>query len=632
MVLEKIDQVKLLEERLRSAGVDRRTFLKVAGALAATPVVGGLLAACGGDDDDDAAEPTATTGAAAPTATTAAAEPTATTAAAEATPTTAAAEPTATQAAAAPTATTAAPAEEQILYDYGLRNGDPSSHDFNRDLYCNGVASIWSGLLTYSPDFEPIPDWAESWEANADASQWTFHLREGNTGFTNGDPVTADVFIFSWARLLNPESAGAYASILFDIKGAEDVNLNGADPSTLGLTAVDDFTLQVDMVGPRGIFPVIAGYAACFPTHPPSVEEFGDEYTDPNITGQAVIGNGAFNMTNWEHDVTVDLAKNPNYWDADNIKLETIINPIIPSEQGLLPYEAGEIDWSVVPLAELPRVQADSTMSGEIEKWVEPLIWKILPGTNVAPFDDLRVRQALSHAIDRDRINALINEGGDPAYCLIPPGLFGYLGDDEEIRAIQAFDPEAAMAALVGTPFEGGANWPEVTMIMRNEPALASPVIAEDIAAQVQENIGLTIQLQIMDFQAFRELQFQNTYELCFIRWYYDYPDPNNGYFDMFYSNKESGKRQAWSNAEFDQLTIDGKEEADPAKRLEIYRQAEIIMQNEVAYIPVVYRNAYDVYKPWVKGVPVNKSGYVIPNGNIYVSMWNSMYIEGREA
>ncbi|RIK41274.1 MAG: peptide ABC transporter substrate-binding protein, partial [Chloroflexi bacterium] len=531
-----------------------------------------------------------------------------------------------------PTATTAAPAEEQILYDYGIRSGDPASHDFNRDLYCGGVASIWSGLLTYSVDFEPIPDWAESWEANADASVWTFNLRPNNGGFSNGDDVTADVFIYSWKRLLNPESAGAYASILFDILNAEEVNTAGADPETLGLKAIDDWTLEVTMVGPRGIFPVIAGYAACFPTHPPSVEEFGDEYTDPNITGQDVISNGAFILKEWVHDVRCTVVKNPNYWDADNIRPETIVNPIIPAEQGLLPYEAGEIDWSVVPLAELPRVQADPVMSKELEKWVEPLIWKILPGTNVAPFDDIRVRRALSHCIDRDRINELINQGGDPAYCLMPPGLFGYMGDDEEIRAIQAFDPEAAMAALVGTPFEGGQNWPTVTMIMRNEPELASPIIAEDIVAQVKDHIGLTIELQIMDFQAFRELQFQNNYELCFIRWYYDYPDPNNGYFDMFYSNKESGKRQAWSNAEFDQLTIDGKEEADPAKRLEIYRKAEIIMQTEVAYIPVVYRNAYDVYKPWVKGVPVNKQGYVIPNGNIYVSMWNTMYIEGREA
>jgi ABC-type transport system substrate-binding protein len=142
----------------------------------------------------------------------------------------------------------------------------------------------------------------------------------------------------------------------------------------------------------------------------------------------------------------------------------------------------------------------------------------------------------------------------------------------------------------------------------------------------------MEIQIQVMDFQPFRQLQFQNTYELCWIRWYYDYPDPNNGYFDMFYSNKESGRRQAWSNAEFDELVVKGKEAADPDERLEYYRQAEQIMQDEVAYIPIVYRNAYDVYKPWVKGVPVNMQGFALPNGNIYVGMWNTVYTEGRPA
>jgi ABC-type transport system substrate-binding protein len=285
-----------------------------------------------------------------------------------------------------------------------------------------------------------------------------------------------------------------------------------------------------------------------------------------------------------------------------------------------------------VPNADLPRVQSDPVLSQEVQQWVEALIWKVLPGTNVAPFDDIKVRRALSHSIDRDRINDLTNKGGDPAYSLMPPGLFAYFGDDEEIRAIQAFDPEAAMAELVGTPFEGGQNWPDITMISREEPQLGSQIMAEDIIAQWQENIGLNVNLQVMDFQAFRELQFQNTYQLCWIRWYYDYPDPNNGYYDMFYSNKESGKRQAWSNAEFDQLAVDGKAEPDPEKRLEIYRQAEIIMQTDVGYIPVVYRNAYDVYKPWVKGVPINKQGFTIPNTNIYVGMWNTVYIEGRES
>jgi ABC-type oligopeptide transport system substrate-binding subunit len=626
------EQIRLLEQRLRGIGVDRRTFLKIAGSAMAATGAGTLLAACGDDDDDEqptTAAATATTAAPAATNTPGGGGGAATATTAPAATATTAAQPTATTAAQA-TATTATTAEEQHLNDDGTRAGDPSSHDFNADLYCQGVGQIWSGLTTYDQDFNLVPDWAETWESNEDASQWTFHIRPDNKGFSNGDPVNAETFVYSWQRMMKQETKNPYASILFDVKGAQEINVDNADPGTLGAKALDEWTLQVDMVGPRGLFPVITSFISCVPTHPPSAEA-GGNFTDPAEAGGPVISNGVFTLTEWEHDQKCELTKNPNHWRAAEIKLDSVTWPIIPPQQGLLPFEAGDIDWSAVPAADVPRVRDDAELGPLMQKWVEPLIWKILPGTNTEPFSDVRLRRALSHSIDRDRINELTNGGGDPAYCLMPPGLFAYFGDDEEIRAIQAFDPEAAMAELVGTPFEGGQGWPNLTMLLRDEANLGSQIMAEDVAAQVKENIGLEISLQVMDFQAFRQEQFKNEYALVWIRWYYDYPDPNNGYFDMFYSNKDSGKRQAWSNAEFDELTIKGKEAKEPEDRLAIYRQCEIIMQTEVAYIPVVYRNAYDVYRPWVKGVPINRQGFTIPNGNIYVGMWNSVYIEGRE-
>jgi len=623
------EQVRLLEQRLRGIGVDRRTFLKIAGAAMAAPAAGSLLAACGGDDDD---EPDATNTTAAPANTEApsADEPTATAAEEEDEATPTAASTDASPTTAAPEATepaAAAPDDidtDQTLHTIGAR-AEPASHDFNADLYAGGVAQMWQGLLQYDVNLEPIPGWATEWEPNEDASVWTFHIRPDNTGFSNGDPVTAETFAYSWKRMLIPETAAPYASILFDIVNAEDINLNGADPETLGVRVIDDWTLEVDMIGPRGMFPVIVGYTACVPTHPASVEA-GNYSTDP-ADGE-VISNGPFVLTEWNHNEDCQLEKNPNYWNADTITLTNIDWKIVPAEQGMLPYEAGEVDWALVPGADLPRIQSDAEMSQELEKWVEPLIWKMLPGTNVAPFDDLNARKALQRSIDRERINELTNGGGDPAYCLMPPGLFGYFG--EEFKDLCDFNLDAANEALAASAY-ADKNWPSVTVILRNEAQLNSTIMIEDIAAQLQENIGLDIEIQIMDVQAFRQLQFQNTYELCWIRWFYDYPDPNNGYFDMFYSNKESGKRQAWSNAEFDELTIAGKEAVDPEERLDIYRQCEQIMHDEVAYIPVVYRNAYYVYKPWVKDVPVNNAGFVTPNGNIYLGMWDTMYIQGRE-
>ncbi|MGH9175340.1 MAG: ABC transporter substrate-binding protein, partial [Vicinamibacterales bacterium] len=236
-------QVRLLEQRLRGIGVDRRTFMKIAGAAMAAPAVGSLLAACGGDDDDgDDADPTNTVAVAAqPTNTTAApAEPTATTAAGAPTNTPAAAAPTNTTAPAGPTATEALEMDADQTFFVNGNSAEPASHDFNADLYCDGVAQIWMGLSTYDVDFNPIPAWATEWEPNDDATMWTYHLRPDNTGFSNGDPVTAETFAYSWRRLLTPETAAPYASILFDIAGAQEINLEGADPMTLGVRAVDD--------------------------------------------------------------------------------------------------------------------------------------------------------------------------------------------------------------------------------------------------------------------------------------------------------------------------------------------------------------------------------------------------------
>ncbi|MCC6705000.1 MAG: hypothetical protein IT334_08975, partial [Thermomicrobiales bacterium] len=266
-----------------------------------------------------------------------------------------------------------------------------------------------------------------------------------------------------------------------------------------------------------------------------------------------------------------------------------------------------------------------------IQPFVYPGVWMLLPQVTMAPFDDIRVRTALSHAIDRTRIEQISLGLLTPMACLIPPGVFGYL-DDPGLAEIQRFDPELAMASLVGTPYEGGQNWPEMTLYMRsNEEQYNADIMANDIVAQIQENLGWQIQIQIVPTSNWTAQLNQLQWPLVMIRWWYDYPDPNNGYGDMFYSRKSSGRRQAWSNDTFDDLVNAGKAEGDNAKRLEIYHQAETIMQEERGYIPLVYRTDMNVFKPWVKGLKTNEGGFLVPNTNIYRTMEADIYIEGRE-
>jgi oligopeptide transport system substrate-binding protein len=535
--------------------------------------------------------------------------------------------------------------EEQVFYHFSLQ-ADPKSFDFNLDLYCQGEAETFAGVLTFDENLNAVPDWAETYTPNDDASVWTFNIRKDNKGWSNGDPVTAHDFVYSWGRQLDPANGAAYAGFLFDIKNAESLNTQTpnadgvvASVADLGIKAIDDWTLEVTCEGPRGYFPQVVAYVAAVPSHRGQIEELGSDRwasgsgspVDPPI-----VSNGPFKVARWEHDVVVELAKNEGYWNAENIALTKVIEPIIPAANAALAYEAGEgeqrLDWTPISATDLPRYQADAELSTQLKAYVYPGIWMLITSNGIPPFDNIQIRKAVSRAIDRERLVALTNDLVSPAYCMVPPGVFGYI-DDPEIAAIQSFDPQAAIDALAGTEFEGGQNWPALTLYMRaQEEVYNSDLMANDIISQLNEVLGMSIQIEVVPENNWRPELFKNQWQLVWIRWWYDYPDPNNGYGDMFYSRKSSGKRQGWSNDEFDDLVNQAKGESDPEARLEIYKQAERIIQEDVGYSPIVFRKDQYAFRPWVKGVKTNRQGFTVPEGNIYIRMLTDVSIEGRPA
>lgn len=568
-------QMDLLASRLAAVGVGRRDFLRIAAGL--TAVGGGIF--------------------------------------------------TAREAAAA---TKPAPGEklakEQVLRygGGGWYQNDPSSHDFNKDLYCSGHVELFAGLMKFNADFQSVLYVANKVTPNTDGSVWTFAVRK-DSKWSDGSPCTARDFEYSFKRQLDPATAAPYASFLYDIKNAEAFNKKQlTDGSQVGVRAKDDWTLEVTLEGPRGYFPVLAAYLAALPGHRASIEKYGDKWTEASN----IVCNGPFVLESWEHNKQMVLKKNPHFFGAKNVTLEKVIVPIVPVASGALPYENNELDLTALQTADLKRFQADAKTSKDVFRYPFPGTWYLLPQVTKAPFDNPKVRRAIGHAIDRENVVKVSQGFAIPAHSMIPPGFPGAL-DDKKIRDIQRFDPKAAMAMLKGTPYEGGKNWPTVTLSMRDE-ALGSKPLAEAVQAVLLEHLNLRTDLEVLEPRVFRERLWKQELQLVWIRWFMDYPDPHNEYFDTFYGKKTTGKRQAWVNDAFDQELEAGRDTRDAKKRLVHYAKAEEILQTDAGYVPVAWTLRYAAAKSWVRGFPKNKAGEQLVDGNIFVDMLPYLYITER--
>jgi oligopeptide transport system substrate-binding protein len=568
-------QLDLLAERFAAVGVGRRDFLKIAAGIAA-------LGAAGFNAPPAAAAPKLAPG-------------------------------------------------EKLAKDQTFRFGgggwyqsDPASHDFNKDLYCQGVPELWAGLMKFNADFQAVPYVASKVTPNKDGSMWTFAIRK-DSKWSDGSPCTARDFEYSWKRQLDPATAAPYASFLYDIKNGEAFNKKQVtDAGQVGVRAKDDWTLEVTLEGPRGYFPVLTAYLAALPGNKGAIEKHADKWTEAGN----IVCNGPFVLEAWEHNKQVVLRKNPHFFGAKDVALAKVVIPIVPVASGALPYENNELDMTALQSGDLKRLQTDPRASKGVFRYPFPGTWYLLPQVTKAPFDNLKVRQAVAHAIDRENVVKVAQGFAIPAHSMIPPGFPGAL-DDKKVRDLQRFDPKQAMALLKGTPYEGGKNWPKISLSMRDE-ALGSKPLAEAVQAVLLEHLNMKTDLEVLEPRVFRDRLWKQDLQFVWIRWFMDYPDPHNEYFDTFYGKKTTGRRQAWVNDAFDKELEAGRDTRDTKTRMAHYAKAEEIMQTDVGYVPVAWVVRYAAAKPNVRGLEKNRAGEYVVDGNIYVDMLPHLYLVER--
>ncbi|MGD9890815.1 MAG: peptide ABC transporter substrate-binding protein [Dehalococcoidia bacterium] len=576
------------EERMDVGGMSRRRVLGIIGAFAA----GTALVACGGSDDE---EPAA--GGQAPAG--------------------------GTQAAGQTGATTEKLAKEQLYRN--TVTDEPSTFDYNFSLYAASSQYVGAQLLKFDPDLNAKPDLAESFSANDAGDVYTFKIRKG-TKWSNGEDVKAGDFVYSYTRRLDPNSGADYKAFLYDIKnGKKFATKEISDPSQLGLKAIDDYTLEITLEQPAGYFPSLAAYTAAAVVNKGGVEKFGKDY---GLDADKFIAAGPFKPSKWEHNKSFELVKNDGYWDAGNIKLQRVTSLIVKQDQRVPTYENDEID--VVPSAnfgDLKRLQSDAKLSKEIFQFDQVGTWYLMPNPKFPPFDEPKVRLALAHAIDRDKLVKDVLQGlGKPAFTMNPAGTVFYNPNAYEQHT--KFDPKMAMDLLKGTKYEGGKNWPNITMSVRNNEADAHRAAMAALIQMFKEHLGMNIDAEQGDPQALYKEMWQGNKQLMWLRWYMDYPDANNTSFECFYSKIPAGSRRSWwENADYDRLVEQGKSEPNLEKRKQFYVQADEVMIKDGGAVFAYYPLAYGLRKPYVVGVPKNSKGDEVPDWNIFVRQLETVYI-----
>jgi oligopeptide transport system substrate-binding protein len=475
------------------------------------------------------------------------------------------------------------------------------------------------------------PGMAEKWEASADGKTVTFHLRT-DVPWVKWDNVKGEVvkvqncdgkdrmvtakdFEYGILRTLNPKTASDYAYVLaFAIAGAGDYNSGTVtDTAKVGVKAVDDATLEVTFNEPAVYNVNIAGMWVAHAQ--PSwlidgddcTQAKGDRWTE---TG-AFQGYGPFTLKEWVHDSTITLVKNPFWPGSDAIpqaKIEEVTQVMLDEVPAFAEYEAGNLDVAAVPLSELDRVKADPTLSKDLK--IAPVLCTYYYGYNTkAPVvDDVRVRRALSMAVDRQSlIDNVLKGGQEPAQWFDRPGLAGSPTMQDHPDLGIKYDPAGAKALLDEYLKEKNTTADKLDITLMFNTSSAHQQIAEAIQQMWSQNLGVNVKLVNQEWQVFLKTIRDpvNTPQIYRLGWCQDYPDANNFDREVFAkggsANPKEGGGVNWDNADFEKLVVQAAQEQDPAKRVDLYAQAEDLLVNkDAAIIPIYWYTRVTNTKPYV--------------------------------
>jgi oligopeptide transport system substrate-binding protein len=442
----------------------------------------------------------------------------------------------------------------------------------------------------------PVPAAAASWEVSADGLTYRFRLRPGQT-WSDGTAITASDFVFSLRRALHPGVASEYAYVLFPIRGAEAFNAGPTpDEASLGVSALDALTLQIDLERPFPALPSVLALPIAFPVPRHLLERSGAVFDRANSwsSPDTLVGNGPFVLTRWARTQFIRVERNPRNPEGAAMALNAIV--FHPTEQASVQeaaFRAGQLHLtSDLPLSKVATYRRDQPGVFRADVFLESGFLRL--NTTLKPLDDVRVRRALAFALDRTSLaEKVLGAGQKPGAFLTPPGTAGYTPS-----ARVPDNPEKARALLAEAGFPGGRGFPKLEVMMFSSELNLR--LLEAIQALWKERLGIDVEIVQKEHRVWLEDERRLAYALSNARWIGDYPDPGT-FLELFLSGS-GNNATGWKNPDYDALVRQAGSERDPTRRNALFDRAETLLLDEMPIVPLYHGARTFLIAPSVKG------------------------------
>ncbi|WJQ01013.1 peptide ABC transporter substrate-binding protein [Geobacillus stearothermophilus] len=465
--------------------------------------------------------------------------------------------------------------------------------------------NVMEGLYRLGKDNKPVPGVAESYTVSEDGKTYTFKLRQ-DAKWSNGDPVTAHDFVFAWRRVLDPKTKAEYAYIMYDIKNAAAVNTGKLPVDQLGVKALDNYTLQVELENPIPYFISLTVFGTFMPQNEKFVKAQGDKY---GLEANTTLYNGPFVLSEWKHEQGWTYAKNPNYWDKDTVKLEKINVKVVKETATMVNlYDTKKADRVILSAEFVDKYKNDKNF----HTYLEPSIFWLRMNTKKEPLNNVNARKAIAMAIDKEAmVNTLFNNGSVVANYAVPKD-FVTGPDGKDFRDangdLVSYNVDEAKKLWEQAKKELGKD--KFTIELLNYDDDVAKKVGEYLKEQLEKNLpGLTVNIKQQPFKQKLELESNMQYELSFSGWGPDYQDPMT-FLDLWTTNNPHNQT-GWSNAEYDKLIKDAKTTllGDLQARWDAMLKAEKILFEEMPIAPLYQRGRAYLQREYVKDIVIHSFG-----------------------